>query len=324
MTKDEVIQLEELYRSLDEADTEDELKETAEKILELDPKNACGKLALWKALDIDEAMDNIAMLEDALEDQRAHIQAMDTLPSVSSDRDAQVYGAMLLNLAQSYLSLAWQDEENPDLDREEQALALGRELLAIDKNEEVFPARDLMYRCMIDLQMYNDIFSMLESEEEPSVMGEHARVISMIETGADAGEIRDAMIYAMSLAPDVPTLLLGIWEMPEGDDIEEDEELTALYANYLAVPWCANNRRITTLTVPTYLFCYLTERLEDAKEIKALEECYESLGMLDDVCEAKQRIKALQSDETQLEEIDSYALGEAGQLTEKMSAKAEE
>lgn len=321
MTEDEAIQLEELYDRLDKADTEDELRETAEKILELDRKNACGRLALWKAMEIDEAMDNLELLEEALEDQRTRVQAMDTPPSVSSDRDAQVYGSMLLNLAQSYLSLAWSDDENPDLDKEEQALALGRELLQLDKKEEFFPARDLIYRCMLDLQMYNDIFRMLEVEDEPSVMGEHARVIAMIETGADAGEIRDAMLYAMSLAPDVPTLLLGIWEMPEGEDVDEDEELTAMYANYLAVPWCANDRRITTLSVPAFLFCYLTERLEDAKEISALEECYESLGIFEEVREAKQRIEALPAEETQLEEIDSYALGEVGQLVEKMAEK---
>ena len=321
MTEDKVLQLTELYERLDTADTEDELKETAEKILELDPKNACGRLALWKSMDIDEAVDNLELLEDALEEQRAHVQAMDAMPSVSDSRDAQVYGSMLLNLAQSYLSLAWADDENPDLDREEQALELGRELLQLDKKEEFFPARDLIYRCMLDLQMYNDIFRMLEDEDEPSVMGEHARVMAMLETGADAGEVRDAMLYAMSLAPDVPTLLLGIWDMPEDDNADEDEELTAMYANYLAVPWCSSERRITTISVPAFLFCYLTDRLEDKKEIKALEECYETLGILDEVREAKERIQALPAEETQLEEIDSYALGETVQLVEKMAEK---
>jgi len=321
MTEDERVKLELLYMELDKADTEEDLHDTALQILEIDPKNGCGRLALWKSMEIDEAMNNLGMLEEAFEDERTHIQAMDRTPNVTNDREAQVYGSMLLNLGQSYLSLAWKDDEHPDLDKEEQALELGRELLALDKNEEFFPSRDLIYRCMLDLQMYNDIFRMLDEEDEPSVMGEHARVIAMLETGADEGEIRDAMLYAISMAPDVPTLLLGIWEMPEGELDDEEEELTAMYANYLAVPWCANDRRITTISVPSFLFCYLTDRLEDEKEIKALEECYSSLGVLDEVKEAKERIESMSAEEKQLEEIDSYALGEAGQLMEKMAGK---
>lgn len=319
MAQDKDIDLELLYTELDQAETEEALHDIAEQILQKDPKNACGTLALWKSMEIDEAMDNLDMLEDALENQRAHILAMDKIPSVTDNRDAQVYGSMLLNLAQSYLSLAWRDDENPDLDKEEQALELGRELLRLDSDEEFFPARDLIYRCMIDLQMYADIFAMLENETEPSVMGEHARVIAMLETGEDSGEVRDALLYAMSLAPDVATLLLGIWEMPEDEDIDEEEELTAMYANYLAVPWCANDRRITTLSVPAFLFCYLTERMEDKKEIKALEECYESLGVLDDVRAAKREIEEMSRDGRQLEEIDGFALGKVGELTEKMN-----
>lgn len=321
MTEDERMKLDMLYMQLDKADTEEVLHEVAQQILEIDPKNGCGRLALWKSMDIDDAMNNLDMLEEALEDERAHIQAMDKIPSVTNDREAQVYGSMLLNLGQSYLSLAWQDDEHPDLDKEEQALELARELLQLDKNEEFFPSRALIYRCMLDLQMYNDIFRMLDEEPEPSVMGEHARVIAMLETGAEAGEVRDAMLYAISMAPDVPTLLLGIWDMPEDEPDDEEEELTAMYANYLAVPWCANDRRITTISVPAFLFCYLTDRLEDEKEIKALEECYESLGMLQEVREAKERIEAMSADDRQLEEIDSFALGEVGQLTEKMAEK---
>ena len=321
MSDERSLELTTLYTQLDNAETEEMLQEIAEKILELDPKNACGRLALWKAMDIEEAMDNLELLEEALEDQRAHIQAMDVLPSISNDRDVQVYGSMLMNLAQSYLSLAWRDEENPDLDKVEQALELGRELLEVDRDEEFFPARDLIYRSMLDLQMYNDIFRMLEAQEEPSVMGEHARVISMLETGADSGEIRDAMLYALSLAPDVATFLLGIWEMPDGENIDEEEELTAMYANYLAVPWCANERRITTLSVPAFLFCYLTDRLEDEKEIKALEDCYASLDILEDARAAKSEIEAQDADGKELEETDAFALGKVGELIEKMAQK---
>lgn len=321
MTADERAKLELLYTELDKADSEEGLHDIAEQILEIDSKNGCGRLALWKSMEIDEAMNRLDLLEEALEDERAHIQAMDKMPNVTNDREAQVYGSMLLNLGQSYLSLAWQDDEHPDLDKEEQALELGRELLALDKQEEFFPSRDLIYRCMLDLQMYNDIFRMLDEQEEPSVMGEHARVIAMLETGAAEGEIRDSMLYAISMAPDVPTLLLGIWEMPDEEPDDEEEELTAMYANYLAVPWCANDRRISAISVPTFLFCYLTERLDDEKEIKALEECYSSLDILDEVKGAKERIESMSAEEKQLEEVDSYALGEVGQLMEKMAVK---
>lgn len=307
----------ELMEKLDRAETDDVLRETAEQILELDPNDPCGKLALWRSFDLEERLERLEMLEDALDLQRARVLAMDRKPSLETDRAAQVYGALLLNLANCGLSLAWRNEEDPELRYVEQALEYARELLDFEENIE---AKDVAYRCMLDLQMFNDILRAAGEEAEPTVMSEHARAIALLETGADKAEVDDAVIYAMSLAPDVLTFLLGIWEPPDDDaQLEEDEEITLMYADLLSVPWCVNDRRITEISVPAFLFAYLTDRLEDEKELNALEECYEQLGILEAVRGAKARVDALIAEDRELEETDGNALNETARLLEMIS-----
>ncbi|MDO5562548.1 MAG: hypothetical protein Q4F74_02945 [Synergistaceae bacterium] len=186
-------------------------------------------------------------------------------------------------------------------------------------DEGYFPSRTLIYRCMLDLDMYNEILEYLESDPLESIVGEHARVIALMETGADAGEVRDAMNYAISLAPDVPFFILNIWEFPEDEEeIEEDMEDTLNYATYLLDPWCASDERLAVLSAPTFLFGYLTGRLDDKKEIDALKEGYEGANVLEDVEAAKKRISEMEAKGEDPEETDAFALGETAPIVEKM------
>lgn len=302
--------LELLYDKLDAADCDHCMAEIAEEILAIDPRNPQGKLALWQSMDYDESMDNIEILEEALDRARAIVQSKDEAPDLENNRDDQTYCAILTNLGYTML-------QNGNSER---AYELGRELAEYDA-EEYFPNRTLLYRAMLDLQMYNDILTTVENDPQDSVVGQHAKVISLIECGADDGVIRDEMIYALSFAPDVPFYILGIWEMPEpGDpDITEEDEYQANCAAYLADPWCANDKRVAILSGPAYVFGYLTGRLDDEKEIRALKQFYEMVGIEDDVEAAKARIEEMRNDGRDWEEVDSNALGEAAQLVEKMA-----
>lgn len=293
---------------LDAAETDEEIRAIGEELLADDPESPYGKLAVWQTMEYEESMDNLDMLFEALDKIRSVVEAKTEPPVPGEDRDAQVYCTVLMNLGYSLLV-----EGKP-----EEALSIAREFANFD-DEGCFPSRTLLYRVLLDLDMYGEILDELETDPIESVAGEHARVISMIETGADEGEIRDALIYAISLSPDTPFLILNIWEMPDAEeDVDDDMEDTLSYAAYLAEPWCSSDKRISVLSAPVFLFGYISGRLEDEKEEAALRDAYEAAGFLEEIEEAKNKIAEMTSGMADPEETDASALGYTGEILEKM------
>ena len=259
-------------------------------------------------MDYEGCVENLDMLREALSGIRMIISEKDAPPNIEEDRDAQAYCTIMMNLGYSLLA----EQET------EEALEVAKEFANFD-DEGFYPSRTLLYRCMLDLQMYRQIFDTLESDPLESVVGEHARAIALIETEAEPGEIRDAVSYAISLDPEVPFFVLNIWEFPEPeDDIDEDIEDTVNYATYVAEPWCSSDKRLAALSAPTFLFGYLTDRLNDEKEIQVLKEGYEGAGVLKEVEEAKAKIREMEQQACDPEEIDAVALGETGAIVEKL------
>jgi len=297
-----------LIEKLDAAETDEEIREIGEQILSIDPGSPYGKLAVWETMKYEDCMENLDMLREALDSIRAVVDAKETPAVLEEDRDAQVYCSVMMNLGYSLLAAGEQEE----------ALQVAREFANFD-DEGFFPSRTLLYRCLLDLQMYDEILKTLDSDPLESVVGEHARAIAMLETGANAQDVRDAVNYAISLAPDVPFYILNIWDMPEADDdIEEDLEDVIGYAAYLAEPWCSSDKRLAALSAPTFLFGYLTGRLYDEKEIQTLKDGYESAGVLKSVEAAKERISEMESESRDIDEIDAFALGESAEILENL------
>ncbi len=300
--------IEQLLEKLDTAETDEEISEIGRMILEIDPESPYGKLAVWETMDYEGCVENLDMLREALSGIRMIISEKDTPPDIEEDRDAQAYCTILMNLGYSLLA----EQET------EEALEVAKEF-ANFYDEGFYPSRTLLYRCLLDLQMYRQIFDTLESDPLESVVGEHARAIALIETDAEPGEIRDAVSYAISLDPEVPFFVLNIWEFPEPeDDLDEDIEDTVNYATYVAEPWCCSDKRLAALSAPTFLFGYLTDRLNDEKEIQVLREGYEGAGVLNEVEEAKAKIREMEQQACDPEEIDAVALGETGVIVEKL------
>ncbi len=300
--------IEELLEKLDEAETDEVICEIGREILEIDPDSPYGKLAVWETMDYEDCIQNLEMLREALSMMRIIISEKETPPEIEDDRDAQAYCTIMMNLGYSLLA----EQET------EEALEIAREFANFD-DEGFYPSRTLLYRCMLDLQMYREIFETLESDPLESVVGEHARAIALIETNAEPEDIRDAINYAISLDPDVPFFVLNIWEFPDAeDDIEEEMEDTVNYATYVAEPWCASDNRLAALSAPTFLFGFLTDRLSDEKDIQTLREGYEGAGVLDEVDEAKKKISDMEKQGCDPEEIDAVALGETGAIVEKL------
>ncbi|MCE5201573.1 MAG: hypothetical protein LLF78_03550 [Synergistaceae bacterium] len=300
--------IQQLIEKLDAAETNEEIREIGEQLLEADPENPYGKLAVWETMEYEDCVENLDMLREALDNIRAVVDAKEMPPVMEDDRDAQVYCTIMMNLGYALLA-----EGEP-----EAALEVAREFANFD-DEGAFPSRTLLYRCMLDLQMYREILETLDADPLESVVGEHARAIAMIETEADQGEIRDAVNYAISLAPDVPFFVLNIWDMPEmEDDIDEDLEDIISYATYLADPWCSSDKRLAALSAPTFLLGYLTGRLNDEKEMQVLKEGYEAAGVLEDVEAVRARIAEMEEEAKDPEEIDAVALGETAEILETL------
>lgn len=300
--------IEDLLNQLDAAETDEKIQAIGRALLEEDPRSPYGKLAVWETLGFDESLDNLDMLYEALEEIRPVIEGRDTPTFIEDDRDSQVYCTVLMNLGYSLLSIG----------ETEEALNVARELANFD-DEGYFPSRELLYRCMLDLDLYDDILDTLEADPLESVVGEHARAIALIETGAEQDEIRDAINYAISLDPDVVFFVLGIWEFPdEAEDADEDLEEVILNATYLADPWSRDDQRLSALSMPSFLLGYLTGRIEDKKEIETLTQTYQYAEILDEVNASKAKIDRMIKNDEDPEEIDAVAMGEVEALLGQM------
>lgn len=303
---------EELLAQLDEAQTNEEIKELGERLLELDPASPYGKLAVWETLeDEEEAMDSLDMLREALEAIRGVIEARELPALIEGDRDALVYCTVMMNLGYSLLAAG----------KAEEALEIAKEFSNFD-DEGSFPSRTLLYRSMLDLGLYGEILETLEGDPIESVVGEHARAIALLETGAAKDEVSDAINYAISLSPDVPFFIINVWDFPE-DEEEMEEELEDVVndAAYLAEPWCATDKRLAAISAQTFLFGYLTNRLANEKEMKVLKEGYEGAGLSERVEAAKKRLDAMEKAGRDPEEIDAEALSETADILGEINAE---
>ena len=302
MTKDELLD------KLDEAQTNEEIREIGEELLTQDPGSPYGKLAVWETMEYEDAVESLDMLREALDGIRAVVDAKDAPSIIDEDRDALVYCTVMMNLGYSLLA-----DGNA-----EEAYEVAKEFANFD-DEGAFPSRTLLYRCMLDLELYGDILDSLEADPLESVVGEHARAIALLETGAEAGEVRDAINYAISLSPDVPFFIINIWDFPEPDEEIEDElEDVVNDATYLAEPWCKSDKRLAAISAPTFLFGYLTNRLSDDKEMKVLREGYEDAGVSERVEAFKKHIEDLEKENKDPDEIDAEALGETADILEEL------
>jgi tetratricopeptide (TPR) repeat protein len=296
---------EQLLDRLDRAETEEEIREVGKLLLEEDPASPYGKLAVWQTLSDEDCISRLDVLREALEEMRALIDAHSEPPIVETDRDAQVYCNILMNLG--YALHATGDSEG--------ALAIARELADFD-DEGFFPSRTLLYRSMLDLGLYKEILETLGKDDIESVLGEHARAIALLETGADKKTVREAVDYAITIAPDVPFYVLGIWEVPDGDDVDEAVEDDIHYASFLAEPWSASDERLVELSAPAFMLGYVTHRLEDEKETATLREGYKNAGILDKVEALKAKLTDMEGEGRDPAEIDTAAMGEIEELLE--------
>ena len=58
-----MMNIEQLLERLDTAETDEEISEIGQKILEIDPESPYGKLAVWETMDYEGCVENLDMLD---------------------------------------------------------------------------------------------------------------------------------------------------------------------------------------------------------------------------------------------------------------------
>ena len=281
---------------MESRDELDGLSKLAKEILSLDPTNPRAKLALWASLEEDAAEKSLYLLEEALDAVRPLVN--EGIPGMPEDDiNAETYGASL-----ECLSVF-----NYNLENYEKALAYAKELVAFD-DEGLYEGRIPLYCALLKQQKYGDILSALDADPLETLVGEYARAFAHHGMGEEE-EALESLLQAISMAPDLPFFILGIWGIPEEDeDIDEEMEDLLHQAMALADPCLSSPANVAFMCRPVYMLGYLTDRISDPEELELLEKDFEQRDIGDQMQEAKDRIFEMIDKEQTQEEIDEEAL----------------
>lgn len=264
--------LDELLERLYDATDDEDAAKAARALLKEDPSNPAARVALWTMKDEDEALKSIGELREALAETLRRLGGepqglYDERPLV------QTYGEALMHLASASHSLGRLDD----------AEAYARKLMELDGDEEIFPARLLLYRTLLDKKDFPAILGAYDQDQLDSPSGAHARAIALIESDAPEGEIWEAVLDAISLSPDLPFVILGLEALPDDEEDEVQYDQIFHEAAYLEGPWTESDDRLFFLYLPAMVIGRLTGRLEE-------DETEDLADMLEQLPEDKARL----------------------------------
>ncbi|MCX7828552.1 MAG: hypothetical protein N2315_05000 [Thermanaerothrix sp.] len=254
--------IEELLERLYEASDEEEIQRAAKALLKEDPSNPAAKVALWTLKDEEEALRSIGDLREALAETVRRLGGEEPKGLYDERTLVQTYGEALMHLSSASHALGRFDD----------AEAYARKLMEFDADEEIFPARLLLYRALLDKKDFSSILETYDQDSLDSPAGAHGRAIALIEKDAPEGEIWEAVLDAFSLSPDLPFVILGLEALPDEDE-DEDFQYDQIFheAAYLEGPWTESDDRLFYLYLPALVIGRLTGRL-DEDETEELDE----------------------------------------------------
>lgn len=282
-------------------DVPEGLSALAKEILNLDPTNARAKLALWASLDEEAAEKSLHLLEEGLETVRPLVnEGVPGMPE--DDANVETYGVSLECLSVFYYNL----------ENYEKALLYAKELVAFD-DEGLYEGRIPLYCALLKLEKFEEILSALDADPLETLVGEYARAFAHHGMG-DEEEALESLLQAISMAPDLPFFILGVWGIPEEDEINEETEDLLHQAMALANPCLSDPANVAFLCQPVYMFGYLTDRILDEEERELLIKDFEQRGIAERMEEAKDAIFEMVDREQTQEEIDEEALQAVHQI----------
>jgi hypothetical protein len=272
-------------------------------VLEKDPHNPIARYVVWQSIDDDsESFARIDMLEESV---RAMKAVVDKRPDDMSEDMQFIYVSMLSDLA-SYMYFSG---------RKEEALEIAREFKKYDVFGNI-PGRMVFYASIIEKYDFNCAIKELESEEIEDVISEYCRAIALYELDkGDVTDASDALLDAISLAPEIVFYIVGMWNADdiEQEDFDEDEfdcslgELK-LVTSILSDLWSEEDDRLVFLGHVAFALGYLTDRLIGKEEIETLESGYDELDIFFMMSESRDKLRTWAKSGRSQSDIDEEAI----------------
>ncbi|MDR1481776.1 MAG: hypothetical protein LBI74_04030 [Synergistaceae bacterium] len=273
----------------------------ADKILEEDPYDPIAMYIAWQAIeDDDESVRQIDMLEESV---RAVKRVVDRNPDAMSEDAQFVYTSMLSDLA-AYMYLSGSGEE---------AMEIAEEF----KKYDVFcniPGRLVFYATIIEKYDFNRVMRELELDKFEDAVSQYCKAIALYELDKkDVTDAFDALLNAVSMAPEMVFHILGMCDDIEPEDFDEDEfgrnlgELR-LIAAVMADLWSLEDDRLVFLGHVTFALAYLTDRITDEEEIKVLESSYDEIDILSAMNESRDKLRTWAQSGRSKSDIDEKAI----------------
>ncbi|MDR1516306.1 MAG: hypothetical protein LBS45_11490 [Synergistaceae bacterium] len=294
--KDEIQNLIEEMISAEESEKRSSL---AVAILELDPENPAAKYVTWQELDDEESIEKMNLLYEAIDTLRPSIKSHE---EIVGENDYSLFLSMLSDLS-SFLYFKGEKDK---------AFEAAQELVDLD-SECYITGRIVYYSILVEKGEYSKVIDAVDADMCETPMGEYCRAIALFELEGASGEASDAVIQAISLDPDMAFYITGMWAFDdeEIENTDEDDDYMdelMMQSAILSELWAATDERLAFLSVVVFAFGYLTGRVEEAEDIRMLEDGYKNVGCLEEMTEARDTIHALVAEGREQAETDDEAL----------------
>jgi tetratricopeptide (TPR) repeat protein len=292
-------EIQNLIEEMISAEDSEERSSLAAAILELDPENPAAKYVTWQELDDEESIKKMNLLYEAIDTLRPSIKNQEEMA------DDDVYSLFLSMLSDLSSFLYFQGDKDS-------AFRAAQELVDLD-SECYIAGRIVYYSILLEKCEYRKVIDAVDDDMCETPIGEYCRAIALYELDGASVEASEAVMRAISLDPDMAFYITGMWTF--GDDeielMDEDDEYMdelVMQSAILSELWAATEERLAFLSAIVFPFGYLTGRVDEAEDIRMLEEGYKNLGCFEDMTEALDTIHAFAAQGKDTAEIDEEAL----------------
>jgi hypothetical protein len=283
---------------LDEEDDERRLY-LAENIPDADPWNAVAKYVKWQSTDGEDPVQDTRLLEEAVESLRPTIESLDE----ELDNDSEIY-ALYVSMLSDLASFLYVSGER------DRAFAVAEEFMRRD-NECLILGRMVYYAVLVERGRFGDVIRAAADDICETPPGEYCRAIAAFESDDYDGKAAEYLLGAISMDPDLPYYILGLWTIDDGEMENEDDgyiEDMMMTVAVLSELWAANDERLAFLSTVAFAFGYITGRVEGPDDITMIEDGYRELGCLDVIQESRDILHAMLASGRGQDEVDEEAI----------------
>jgi hypothetical protein len=273
----------------------------ADSILDIDPANPVAKYIKWQSTDKEESIQDTKLLEEAVESLRPTIESMGE-PEDDESEIYLLYVAMLADLA-TFLYISGEHDR---------AFDIASEFMKLDKNCNI-TGRMVYYAVLVVRGDFEEVLASVEDDICETPPGEYCKAIAVFEMEGICDKASTYLMDAISMDPDLPFYILGLWVIEE-EDLDDNYEIdgymedTFMTVAVLAELWTATEERLAFLSVIAFAFGYLTGRMEGPDDTAMIEESYRELGSLAEIQESRDVLHAMLASGKEQDEVDEKAL----------------